>query len=100
MREKIANYIYDETIPFIFLGMDHIISIIIFLILSLAIPYLAKKYLNEKQQHILGSIIGVNSNTCCNYARHNSGLSPLPFYTLLANAPYDDNWNYLCNLRL
>jgi len=59
MREKIANYIYDETIPFVFMGMDHVISIIVFTILLFTIPYLAKKNLNEDQQYFLGKIIGV-----------------------------------------
>lgn len=58
MPKTIAEYMYDETDPFIFLGIDHIISIIIFIILSFAIPYYSKKYLSEKGQHILGSIIG------------------------------------------
>ena len=59
MREKIANYIYNETIPFIFMGMDHVISIIAFAILSFAIPYLAKNKLDENQQYFLGKVIGV-----------------------------------------
>ena len=59
MREKIANYIYDETIPFVFMGLDHVISIIVFTILLFTIPYLAKKNLNEDQQYFLGKIIGV-----------------------------------------
>ena len=59
MREKIANYIYDETIPFIFMGMDHVISIIIFAILSFTVPYLAQKNLDENQQYFLGKVIGV-----------------------------------------
>ena len=57
--EKIANYIYDETIPFVFMGMDHVISIIVFAILSFSIPYLAQKNLDEDQQYFLGKIIGV-----------------------------------------
>ena len=59
MKEKIANYIYDETIPFIFMGADHVVSIIIFAILSFAIPYLAKKNLDEDQQYFLGKVLGV-----------------------------------------
>ena len=59
MREKIANYIYDETIPFVFMGMDHVISILVFTILLFTIPYLAQKNLNEDQQYFLGKIIGV-----------------------------------------
>ena len=59
MKEKIANYIYDETIPFIFMGTDHVISIIVFAILSFAIPYLAKKNLDEDQQYFLGKVLGV-----------------------------------------
>ena len=58
MNNNLAKYMYDETNPFIFMGFDHVVSIILFLILSISIPYLAKKYLNEKQQHILGSVIG------------------------------------------
>jgi len=58
MKDKIAQYMYDETVPFVFMGLDHIISIIIFIILSFAIPYYAKKHLSENQQHILGSLIG------------------------------------------
>ena len=59
MKEKIANYIYDETIPFIFMGADHVVSIIVFAILSFAIPYLAKKNLDEDQQYFLGKVLGV-----------------------------------------
>ncbi|MBE76321.1 MAG: TIGR02206 family membrane protein [Candidatus Marinimicrobia bacterium] len=58
MKDKIAQYMYDETVPFVFMGLDHLISIIIFIILSVTIPYFAKKHLNENQQHFLGSIIG------------------------------------------
>ena len=50
---------YDESIPFVFLGTSHVFSIIIFLVLALTIPYLAKKNLNENQQLFLGKIIGV-----------------------------------------
>ena len=56
MPKTIAEYMYDETVPFVFMGLDHIISIIIFIILSFAIPYYAKKHLSENQQHILGSV--------------------------------------------
>ena len=59
MSKNIAKYMYDETVPFIFMGIDHILSILIFFILSFLIPYYAKNYLSEKQQHIFGSIIGV-----------------------------------------
>ncbi len=59
MKEKIAKYIYDETIPFIFMGMDHVISIIVFAILLFTIPYLAQKNLDEDQQYLLGKVIGV-----------------------------------------
>ena len=58
MKDKIAQYMYDETVPFVFMGLDHLISIIIFIILSVTIPYFAKKHLNENQQHFLGSVIG------------------------------------------
>ena len=50
---------YDESIPFVFLGTSHVFSIILFLVLALSIPYLAKKNLNENQQLFLGKIIGV-----------------------------------------
>ena len=50
---------YDESIPFVFLGASHVFSIILFLVLALSIPYLAKKNLNENQQLFLGKIIGV-----------------------------------------
>ena len=50
---------YDESIPFVFLGTSHVFSIILFIVLALSIPYLAKKNLNENQQHSLGKIIGV-----------------------------------------
>ena len=53
MKEKIANYIYDESIPFVFLGTSHVFSIILFIVLALSIPYLAKKNLNENQQYFL-----------------------------------------------
>ena len=59
MSKNIAEYMYDETVPFIFMGIDHILSILIFFILSFLIPYYAKNYLSEKQQYIFGSIIGV-----------------------------------------
>ena len=59
MSKKIAEYMYDETVPFIFMGFDHSLSILIFLFLSFIIPYYAKKHLSERQQHIVGSIIGV-----------------------------------------
>ena len=59
MSKKIAEYMYDETVPFIFMGFDHSLSILIFLFLSFFIPYYAKKHLSERQQHIVGSIIGV-----------------------------------------
>ena len=58
MSKNIAEYMYDETVPFVFMGLDHVTSIIIFIILSFAIPYYAKNYLSEHQQHILGSVIG------------------------------------------
>ena len=45
MKDKIAQYMYDETVPFVFMGLDHLISIIIFIILSVTIPYIAKKHL-------------------------------------------------------
>ena len=50
---------YDESIPFVFLGASHVFSIILFLVLALSIPYLAKKNLTENQQLFLGKIIGV-----------------------------------------
>ena len=59
MSKKIAEYMYGETVPFIFMGFDHSLSILIFLFLSFIIPYYAKKHLSERQQHIVGSIIGV-----------------------------------------
>ena len=59
MSKNIAEYMYDETVPFIFMGIDHILSILIFFILSFLIPYYAKYYLSEKQQHIFGCILGV-----------------------------------------
>ena len=58
MSKNIAEYMYDETVPFVFMGPDHVISIIIFIFLSFAIPYYAKNRLSENQQHILGSVIG------------------------------------------
>ena len=59
MSKNIAEYMYDETVPFIFMGFDHSLSILIFLVLSFIIPYYSKKHLSERQQHIVGSIIGV-----------------------------------------
>ena len=59
MSKNIAEYMYDETVPFIFMGIDHILSILIFFILSFLLPYYAKNYLSEKQQYIFGSILGV-----------------------------------------
>ena len=58
MSKNIAEYMYDETVPFVFMGLDHVTSIIIFIILLFAIPYYAKNHLSEHQQHILGSVIG------------------------------------------
>jgi len=59
MKNKLYEYMYDESIPFVFLGTSHVFSIILFLVLAFSIPYLAKKNLNENQQHSLGKIIGV-----------------------------------------
>ena len=59
MKNKLYEYMYDESIPFVFLGTSHVFSIILFLVLALSIPYLAKKNLNENQQLLLGKIIGV-----------------------------------------
>ena len=59
MKNKLYEYMYDESIPFVFLGTSHVFSIILFLVLALSIPYLAKKYLDENQQLLLGKIIGV-----------------------------------------
>ena len=59
MKNKLYEYMYDESIPFVFLGASHVFSIILFLVLALSIPYLAKKNLNENQQLFLGKIIGV-----------------------------------------
>ena len=47
MKNKLYEYMYDESIPFVFLGTSHVFSIILFLVLTLSIPYLAKKNLNE-----------------------------------------------------
>ena len=58
MKSKLYEYMYDESIPFIFFGISHVLSIILFLVLSLSIPYLAKKYLDENQQFLLGKVIG------------------------------------------
>ena len=58
MKSKLYEYLYDESIPFIFFGISHVLSIILFLVLSLSIPYLAKKYLDENQQLLLGKVIG------------------------------------------
>ena len=49
---------YDESIPFVFLGTSHVFSIILFLVLALSIPYLAKKHLDENQQLLVGKTIG------------------------------------------
>ena len=49
---------YDETIPFEFMGVDHFVSIVVFIILCFTIPFFAKTRLNEKQQHFVGIIIG------------------------------------------
>ena len=59
MKNKLYEYMYDESIPFVFLGTSHVFSIIFFLVLALSIPYLAKKYLDENQQLLLGKVIGV-----------------------------------------
>ena len=59
MKNKLYEYMYNESIPFVFLGTSHFFSIILFLVLALSIPYLAKKNLNENQQLFLGKIIGV-----------------------------------------
>ena len=59
MKNKLYEYMYDESIPFVFLGTSHVFSIILFIVLALSIPYLAKKNLNENQQLFLGKIIGV-----------------------------------------
>ena len=58
MPKDIAQYMYDETVPFIFMGYDHAISIAIFILLAFTLPYYAKNYLSERHQHILGSAIG------------------------------------------
>ena len=42
MSNNIAEYMYDETVPFVFMGLDHTLSILIFIILCFAIPYYAK----------------------------------------------------------
>ena len=54
----ISNYMYDETISFEFMGIDHFVSIVVFIILCFTIPFFAKTRLNEKQQHFVGIIIG------------------------------------------
>ena len=59
MSKNIAEYMYDETVPFVFMGFDHVLSIGILIILSFTIPFYAKNYLSERQQHILGSAIGI-----------------------------------------
>ena len=58
MKESLTTYLYDNSIPFITLGTAHSISIIFFLFLAIWVPWAAKKYLPEKQQHILGSFLG------------------------------------------
>ena len=58
MKESLTTYLYDNSIPFITLGTAHSISIIFFLFLAIWVPWAAKKYLSEKQQHILGSFLG------------------------------------------
>ena len=52
MKNKLYEYMYDESIPFVFLGTSHVFSIIFFLVLALSIPYLAKKNLDENQQFL------------------------------------------------
>ena len=59
MSNNIAEYMYDETVPFVFMSNEHIASIIVFIALAFTIPLYAKYYLTERQQHILGSVIGV-----------------------------------------
>ena len=59
LRETLATYLYDSSVPFITLGTAHTFSIIIFLILLFLVPWSARTYLSEKKQHILGSCIGI-----------------------------------------
>ena len=59
MNNNIANYMYNKSNLFIFMGTDHIISNLLFFIFVIGVPYYAKNYLSEKKQHILGSIIGI-----------------------------------------
>ena len=59
MNNNIANYMYNESTPFVFMGADHIISNLFFIIFVIGLPYYAKNYLSEKKQHILGSSIGI-----------------------------------------
>ena len=59
MNNNIATYMYNTSTPFIFMGNDHIISNLLFIIIVIGLPYYAKNYLSEKKQNILGSSIGI-----------------------------------------
>ena len=59
MTNNIATYMYDKSNPFIFMGYDHIVSNLLFIIILIGLPYYAKKHLSENKQHTIGIIIGV-----------------------------------------
>ena len=78
------------------MGFDHVVSIIFFLILSISIPYLAKKYLNEKQQHILAKKYSTGYETGgCKMNRSRNRLDLILFHLLLSAHIH----NMRCNIE-
>ncbi|MFQ6607783.1 MAG: TIGR02206 family membrane protein [Fidelibacterota bacterium] len=56
-KESLAEYLYAPN-SFQLFDQAHILSILLFLLLAVSLPLIAKQYLNNRQQQLLGSTMG------------------------------------------
>lgn len=59
----VQNWVYDymnQTTPFYQWSLSHFAALFVSLLAIIFIPWYSKNYLNEKQQHWLGSFIGIS----------------------------------------
>jgi len=57
MRSEVRQYL-TEFEPFVIFSAHHVWALIVSLIILIFLPLASKKYLNGKQQHLLGVILG------------------------------------------
>lgn len=57
MRESIRNYLVTAE-PFHLFGSDHLWALVVSIAFTIALPLYARRNLNTRQQHLLGTVIG------------------------------------------